>query len=99
MRPTFKAQLRQQLEGEQEHRAAKLRELKQAIADLEAEESASVGRRLRAEKLPADQRICPRCWIWDGAQVSIEAIPSSPDAPDIDLFRCRSCGHEFESLP
>ena len=83
-----------QLEQEQQYRTTKLRELQQAIAELEAADRAAGGQLLRAQQPLIDASKCLRCWIWDGKRVNLTPLPGTDET---DFFRCRACGHEYEA--
>jgi len=89
----FRLEAIRQLENEQQDRAAKIRELHQAIADFEATETSLVQAILRANK-PLKGSKCPRCWIWDGELIDMKPIPGDAQ---FDKFRCGKCGQELEA--
>ena len=85
-----------QLEQEEQNRTAKLRELHQAIAELEAKQEPFVNRLLRAQRPLTDTSVCPRCWIWDGERNPLAAL-THEESDGFDLFRCIKCGQEIEA--
>ena len=62
---------------------------------LESDLAALEPRQLRAYSLmKRDDLICAHCFILDNVESPLKSIASDNE---IDLFRCKICGREFES--
>lgn len=87
----YRLQRALQLEQAETNRVAKVYQLNQEIAALEALAGDSFNSVMRAKQPQPRAGICPRCWIDDAVQVELAAIPHGigDDTPaNLDIMRC-----------
>lgn len=67
-------------------------EAEKVIAKFNQREKDRITQLQRAQSpLPADDA-CPDCFVERGITSHMKTLPASENAPEIDLFKCKTCG-------
>jgi hypothetical protein len=75
---------------------AKVIEAQKIISEFE-KENLHRKQKIFNAKLPLPSGdVCPNCFVESGVAVHMVSISASSDAPNVDLFECKSCGITIE---